>query len=215
MGKSVNPFIGEKIIVGSGPLVDHSGTIVEILSSNRVVVEMKLFGRYQMVRLDRQELLDEFGRPIPEFFSEKERKDRIAEYKRLEEAVGEEALLECMKKMHISEEDQERLKNGEERVLTFFQDDVCESLGVGQKWIIFGDEKWKEHPCGPQMQEYLEDHPERREQISKWMQEDGYPIRDVIDESEDEFEEEYDKEEYEEFDDFEDGWEDWDEDWTE
>ncbi len=207
MKKPVNPYIGEKIIVGSGPLVDHSGTIVELLSSNRVVVEMKLFGRYQMVRLSRKELLDEFGRPIPEFFTEKERNDRIAEYKRLEEAVGEEELLECMKRMHISEEDQERLKNGEERVQSFFEDDVCESLGVGMKWIIFGREEWKEHPVGPQMMEYLENHPEKREQIWKWMQEDGYSIRDVT--CDDDFEDEEDyEEEYEEYEDFG----DWDDD---
>ncbi|MCD7956749.1 MAG: hypothetical protein LUG93_13590 [Lachnospiraceae bacterium] len=202
MKKPVNPFIGEKIIVGSGPLVDHTGTVVEMLSSNRVVVEMKMFGRYQRVRLRRDELLDEFGRPIPEFFSEKERNERIAEYKRLEEAVGEKELLECMKKMHISEEDQERLKNGEERVLTFFHDNICESLGVGMKWIIFGEEKWKEHPVGPQMKEYLGEHPERREQIWKWMQEDGYTIRDVT--CDDDFEDEEEEEE--------DDWEDWDED---
>lgn len=192
MNKTVNPFIGEKVNIFAGPLKGKTGTVVEILSANRMLIETKMFGRYQRVRLGREVLLDEFGWPIPEFFTEEERKEKIAEYKRLEEAVGEEKFQECMKKMGILREDQERLKNGEERVQSFFEEYICESLGVGLKWIIFGDEKWKEHPCGPQMKEYLKDHPERREQVWKWMQEDGYPIRDVI--GEDEFEED----EYEE-----------------
>lgn len=212
MSKTVNPFIGEKATVYSGPLQGHTGTVVNIMPPDRVDVELDLFGRYQRVQLCREVLLDEFGRPIPQVFMEEERKERIAEYKRLEEALGENKLQDCMKRMGIDREERERLKNGEERVQRYFQEDVCESLGVGLKWLIFGDEKWKEHPCGPQMKEYLEDHPERREQVWKWIQEDGCELWDVIgddDEFEEEFEEEY--EDFDELSDFDDDFGDGDE----
>lgn len=38
---------------------------------------------------------------------------------------------------------------------------------------MYGDERSKEHPCGRHMKEYLNEHPEKREIVWKWMQEDG------------------------------------------
>ncbi len=123
---------------------------------------------------------------------------------------GEEHLYDYLEyKMGIHSDVREKLKNGEVPIDNYFDEDICEGLGIGIRWILYGDENCKDYPCGSQIKRYLDKHPERREQIWKWMREDGCEVQDCFhDCAEDDWDEE-EIEEYEEYEDFED---DWDED---
>lgn len=189
-----------------------------MLPGNRVSVEISLFGRMQKIRLGREILLDEDGKQMPKFYTEKEKQEHIEQYNRLAAMMGDERLHDYMKyKMGIHSENREKLRNGEAWLGDYFDEEIFEGLGIGSGWILHGDENCKEYPCGPQVKNYLDKHPERREQIWKWMQEDGFEVEDCFHDydyeeenwdDDDGWDDEDELEEFEEYEDFEDDWDD-------
>ncbi|MCD7882742.1 MAG: hypothetical protein LUI87_03400 [Lachnospiraceae bacterium] len=203
------PAVGEKITVASGPFEGRDGIVVSRLSTNRVSVEIPFCGRRTVIRIGRDALLDEDGKRMPKYYPEVEKKEQIEQFKRLESEIGESRLHDYMKyKMGLRSETIEKLKKGEAWIGDFFDEDICEGLGIGIGWILDGDEDCKVHPCGSQMKTYLNEHPERRAQVWKWMQEDGCEVLDYFhgcveeDWYEEEEYEEYEEEEYEEWESF-------------
>ncbi|MCC8050885.1 MAG: hypothetical protein LIP10_09555 [Clostridiales bacterium] len=202
------PAVGEKITIASGPLEGKAGIVVSRLSVNRVSIEIPFCGRKAVIRMGREALLDEDGKQMPKYYTEEEKKEHVEQFRRLELEMGENRLHDYMKyKMGLRSETREKLKNGEEWVRDYFDEDICEGLGIGIGWILDGDKACKDYPCGNQMKTYLNERPERRSQVWKWMQEDGCEVLDYfhgcveddwLEEEEYEEYEEYEEEEFEE-----------------
>lgn len=223
---SERPQIGERVKLRSGILCGCEGFVSGYkdnkteMKYRKILVLVKAMEREYTVQVPRSDLLDAEGNPMPDYLTEQEKKtleterhERKEQYKRLEDAMKAHGYdLEDYLRYSIGEyarevhsEDIERLKNGEERIDKYFDENICEGLGFGLDWILYGDENCKEHPCGEQMMRYLNGNPDRRARVWKWMQEDGYKIRDYYDEmrERDEMEfgevhEEFEQDEYDE-----------------
>lgn len=62
--------------------------------------------------------------------------------------------------------------DGEDAITDYFGDWVEDYLDVGMDWILKGDERCRPHPCSPKMKQYLNRHPEKRNIVWQWMQEE-------------------------------------------
>ncbi len=63
--------------------------------------------------------------------------------------------------------------SGKREITVRFAQRIEKEFDVGADWLLYGDERNKDFPCGEKMNEYLKGHPEKREIVWKWMNESG------------------------------------------
>ncbi|MCC8137818.1 MAG: hypothetical protein LIO76_07090 [Clostridiales bacterium] len=157
----------------------------------RYLVEAKIPGctALQTFECTRDVLRDESGKPFAPIITEEEARwkserktSQAAQARRLEEAVYAsksttghvrdfESFCRIEGGMHGNEI--EELLEGEVPVSEFFDGDYLgDILGVGYDWIIEGDDRCREYPLAGDMKEFLKYHPDKRELVWKWMQEE-------------------------------------------
>ncbi|MCD7825535.1 MAG: hypothetical protein LUH14_06210 [Clostridiaceae bacterium] len=134
--------------------------------------------------VSRDDIVDVNGDPMPKYSTQRElemmecRKEQYGRLKAVMEEHGCDPYDYFHQTLKMSHQDVRKLESGEKSLDFYLDDDDCEELGVGKEWLMYGDEHSKEYPCGRHMKAYLNEHPERREIVWKWMQEDGYPLFD-------------------------------------
>ncbi|MCD7921386.1 MAG: hypothetical protein LUG27_02945 [Clostridiales bacterium] len=197
---SERPAIGEPVKIQNssltGIVTDYKDKRRE-MKNRQILVKISAGVNSYRIQIHRSALLDMNGDPMPDYLTpgeerimEEQKQEYIEQYQRLEQSMSERGYeLEDYLRFNIGEYTTEihsgdiaRLKSGEERIERYFDENICEELGFGLDWVLYEDENCKLHPCGSQMKEYLNCHPERREMVWQWMAEDGYEVKDVYEE---------------------------------
>jgi len=188
---SERPAIGEIVKIISGPWKGYEGYVTGTKPRTREMKERQIIvsieqrlpygmsSRHISASVSRDDIVDVNGDPMPQYSTQRElemmewRKEQYGRLKAVMAEHGCEPYDYFHQTLKMHHEDVEKFESGEDNLDFYLDDDDCESLGVGKDWIMYGDERSKEHPCGRHMKEYLNEHPERREIVWKWMQEDG------------------------------------------
>lgn len=181
------PAIGETVKVMRGKFQGYRGTVIGVVPKG-VQIEVNQGALKGTITVMRHLLQDEDGHMMPEIVSEEERKKReehakIAEEQRVqaerfEDAVrvvaGHRDIYEyCRMEFDLHWSETNEILEGEASITSYFDDWLEDYLDTGMEWILKGDERCKTHPCSPKMKKYLNRHPEKRDIIWQWMQEDS------------------------------------------
>ncbi|MCC8046979.1 MAG: hypothetical protein LIP12_16100 [Clostridiales bacterium] len=188
------PAIGEIVEVIRGKFKGYRGTVKGIVPKG-IQVEVSQGALQGTITVMRHLLKDADGKLMPEVISEEEARrreehrklveERTVQADRMYEAVsskGYDFWQYCKDIMGLHSSEISELLDGELDFDEYMLDELENDLGVGKDWILHGDKRCKEHTCSGKMKNYLNTHPEKREIVWNWMQEDRYDDFDEDDE---------------------------------
>lgn len=180
------PAVGETVEVIRGKFKGYRGTVKGVVPKG-VQIEVSQGSLQGTITVMRRLLCDAEGNLMPEIVTEEEARrreehrklveERTVQAERIYQAVssnGYDFWQYCKDIIGLHSSEISDLLDGEMEIEDYFLDELENDFGIGRDWILRGDKRCKEHAYSEKMKKYLNTHPEKREIVWNWMQEDRY-----------------------------------------